>query len=347
VAVVRAAARDALADDSVEVLSAALETLGALGDADDLPRVADLLWHSDERVAAVATNGVSQLAFRHVDAARALLHAARPPHDPLVLGCVLLGAIASKQQLRDEDVRLLERALAHDDPHVRRASIDALAQAGGGAAAEAVVFALADEEREVKLAAVRALGQLRVAEPLVAVVADGRDPVLAATALRALTDASPDGALAAARPLVRHNDAAIASAAVEAIGQLTVRSGVAAPPSTRDEALFVALEHPEAEVVKLALSFVGVDPSPRAMARLGLCLDHSSWEVRRLAAELLGQDKSPAAQGLLRSRYERERDPIVREAIAHAVSLRPVVADLGRLTDREASNAPQGSKAEE
>jgi HEAT repeat protein len=210
-----------------------------------------------------------------------------------------------------------------------------------------VVFALADEERDVKLAAVRALGRLRVPEPLVAVIADDRDPVLAATALRALLGADADRALGAARPLVKHVDAAIACAAVEAIGQLAARSTPPGPGATRDEALFAALEHPEAEVVKLALSFVGVDPSPRAMARLGMCLDHPSWEVRRVAAELLGQDKSTSAQGLLRSRYERERDPIVREAIAHAFSLRPVTPDPGRPAEREALHVPQGSKAGE
>jgi HEAT repeat protein len=81
-------------------------------------------------------------------------------------------------------------------------------------------------------------------------------------------------------------------------------------------------------VVKLALSLVGQRPGPRAMARLGMCLDHASWEVRRIAAELLGQDKSPAAQALLRSRYEREKDPIVRDAIAAAVSVRPPAETL-------------------
>ena len=42
-----------------------------------------------------------------------------------------------------------------------------------------------------------------------------------------------------------------------------------------------------------------------------------------MAAELLGQAKNPAAHGLLRARYERERNPIVREAISAAVSIRP------------------------
>jgi HEAT repeat protein len=327
---VRAEVRDALASESLLVVSAAVEALGVLGEADDLRRLAPLVWHNDERVAAGATNAVSELAARNVEAARSLLRESRPPHDPLVLGCILLGAIASTQSLAEGDIRLLERALAHDDPQVRRAAIDALAQAAAPAAADAIVYALADEEREVKLAAIRALGRLKQSEPLVDVVADTRDPVLAATALRALSDADPERALAAAQPLVKHVDPAIASAAVEAIGQLGEHGGLSSSAQAeREDALFAALDHPEAEVVKLALSLVGPQPSPRTLARLGLCLDHSSWEVRRVAAELLGQEKSSAAQGLLRARYERERDPIVREAIADAVSVRP--ADPGRV----------------
>jgi HEAT repeat protein len=185
------------------------------------------------------------------------------------------------------------------------------------------VFALADEEHEVKLAAVRALGRLRRPEPLARVVAHTRDPVLIATALRALGEADAERALAAATPLVTHADAAIACAAVEAVGQLaSPRSPSSLAPACED-ALFAALDHPDAEVVKLALSLVGSRPGARVMARLGLCLDHASWEVRRVAAELLGQDKSPGAQALLRARYEREKDPTVRDAIAAAVSVRP------------------------
>jgi HEAT repeat protein len=323
IAVVRDAVRVALSDSSLEVLAGALEALGAVGDASDLRRAASFVAHADERIAATATNTLSELAARHVDAARALLRDAGT-EDPLALGCVLLGAIASTRPLQDDDVRLLERALAHTDPHVRRAAIDALAQAGGEAAADAVVFALADEEHEVQLAAARALGRLGRAEPLERLVGDTRDPVLTATALRALSDADPDRALAAARPLVGLTDAAIACAAIEAIGQLASSSrSPAHVVAACEETLYLALDHPDAEAVKLALSLVGSNPGPRALARLGACLDHASWEVRRIAAELLGQDKSLAAQALLRARYEREKDPVVRDAIAAAVSVRP------------------------
>jgi HEAT repeat protein len=324
---VRAALREALDDPSLEVVACAVEALGPIGEAPDLRRLAVMVTHADERIAATASNAVSEVAARHVEAARALLRDPSVARDPLALGCVLLGAIASAQPLSDEDVALLERALAHDDPRVRRAAIDALAQSGGDAAADAVVFAIADEEHEVQLAAVRALGRLGRAEPLVGVVSDTRDPVLVAAALRALGDADPERALDAARPLVLHADAAIACAALESIGQLASARAAGRVPThvvaAGEDALFAALDHPDPEVVKLALSLVGVRPGARALARLGLCLDHPSWEVRRLAAELLGQDKSPAAQALLRACYEREKDSAVRDAISAAVSLRP------------------------
>jgi HEAT repeat protein len=327
VATVRTALREALESGSPEVIACAVEALGPIGDGEDLRRIATLIEHSDERIVATATNAVSELAARHVEVARALLRDAESGHDPLSLGCVLLGAIASTQALSDDDVRLLERALAHDDPQVRRAAVDALAQAGGDAAADAVVFALADEEHEVQLAAVRALGRLGRADPLIGLVADTRDPVLTATTLRALGDADPVRALAAARPLVARADAAVACAAVEAIGHLASSrssSRVTQQLSVAcEDALFAALDHPDPEVVKVAIMLVGARPGARALARLGLCLDHPSWDVRRLAAELLGQDKSASATALLRARYDREKDPVVRDAIAAAVSVRP------------------------
>jgi HEAT repeat protein len=334
VAEVRAALRRSLDDPSLEVVACAIEALGPLGDARDLRKVAKWVWHADRRVVAAATNSVSELAARHVDAARALLRSARPGRDLLVLGCILLGAIASTQPLLEDDIRLLQRALSHGEAQVRRAAIDALAQGGGDAAADAVVFALADEEHDVRLAAVRALGRLGRAEPLVGVVGRTNDPVLTATALRALGEADPERALSAARPLVTHADAAIACAAVEAIGQLAAPRVASASgrPSAHvvaacEDALFAALDHPQGEVVKLSLSLVASQPGPRALARLGMCLDHPSWEVRRVAAELLGQEQSVGARALLHASYERERDPIVRAAIASATSVRPA-ADL-------------------
>jgi HEAT repeat protein len=334
------ALREALQDPSPEVVVCAVEGLGRLGDGADLRKVARLLGHADERIDAASSRATADIAARHVEAAREQLRDSSPAHDPVSLGCVLLGAIASVEPLQEGEIGLLERAVAHDDPRVRRAAIDALAESGAATAADVVAVALADEEHEVQIAAARALGRLGRPEALVGVVSDTRDPSLAGAALRALSDADPSRALISARPLVSHPDAAIACAAVEAIGQLPAARG-SSPPSSleaaREDALFTALEHSNADVVKLALSLVGTEPGARALARLGLCLDHASWEVRRLAAELLGQDRRAEADGLLRARLERERDPVVRDAIAAAFSLRappPTARSAGSGTEQ-------------
>ena len=78
----------------------------------------------------------------------------------------------------EEDVRAIESALSHGDPRTRRYAVEALAVIGGDAAADAVSFALADEEHDVQLAAVRALGQLGRVEPLAALIGSSRDPGL-------------------------------------------------------------------------------------------------------------------------------------------------------------------------
>jgi HEAT repeat protein len=323
----RIALRGALDDVSPEVSACAIDALGHVGDANDLARVVGVASHADERVAAAVRRAIWQLAAKHVGAARALLAEASLASSQAELGCTLLGAIGSVQKLHEDEIRVLERALAHDLPQVRCAAIEALAQLGGDAAADAVVFALADEEHDVQLAAVRALGQLGRAEPLANLVADTRDAVLAAAAFRALGDADPSRAVAAACPLVTHSDAALACAAVEAIGLLALGRASTSVATACEDALFRALDHEDVEVVKLALSLVGTQPGARALARLGLCLDHPSWDVRRMAAELLGHSQASGSQALLRARYEREREPLVRDAIASAVSLRPARGD--------------------
>jgi HEAT repeat protein len=158
--------------------------------------------------------------------------------------------------------------------------------------------------------------------------------VLTASALRALGEADPERALVAARKLVGHAEPAIAASGVEALGVLRVSPHLS---ERCDDALLDALDHPDPEVVTLALSLLGGQPSFRAAARIGLCLDHPSWEVRRLAAEILSQDRSAASQEFLRARYERETDPTVRDAIAAAVSIRPPSKDSSRPRDRSRS----------
>jgi HEAT repeat protein len=144
-----------------------------------------------------------------------------------------------------------------------------------------------------------------------------------------LGEADAERLLVAALPLVKSESAAIASAAIEALGRAYAQARRGASPalatarSTLEDGLFSALDHPDVEVVKLALSEISDAPDARALARLGMSLDHASPDVRKLAGELLGSAGGPGAQALLRARLTRERDPSVREALTEALMTRP------------------------
>lgn len=311
--------RDALLDMSPEVVASAVKSLGILGAEADLSRIVLLVGHEDARVRTAAIGALGNLAARTGKAARALALSMDVASSETAAACVIWGALAEVSPLSVDEVAFLKGALLHEEARTRRLAVQALALSPDEGTGDAIAFALMDEEREVRMMAARALGSLGRADHLLAVVRTGQDPDLIGVALRALSTADPDRAFRAARPLVRSTDPAVACAAVEAIGELD--------NPRREEVLFEALEHPESEVVKVALSEIASASSAAStVSRLGLCLDHASWEVRRLAAELLGQSGGDGAKGLLRSRYEREKDPMVREAIASAVTLRPPAA---------------------
>ncbi|MDB4998723.1 MAG: repeat protein, partial [Myxococcaceae bacterium] len=306
--------RGGLLDPEGDVVLASIKGLGLLGEPEDLERLIPLTWHEDPRASLAAVTALAALGVWYPDEASTLLASIDPTGAQAIAGAALVPTRAGEKT--DEGVAFLERAIAHRDPRARRVAVEALALLGGKKAGENVAFALADEEREVRLAAVRALGQLGRAEPLANLVESSDDHELVVSALRALGEADKARGFAAARARVHSPSAEIACAAVEAIDRF-------GSSGEREDALFDALGHPDSEVVKLALSSLATNLDARALARLGMSLDHESWEVRRLASELLGQSKSPSAQALLRARLEREKEPVVRDALTNALSLRP------------------------
>ncbi len=320
------ALRAALTDPSAEVVAAALKVFASSGRGADIPAVARYARHADPRVSAAACSAIHALAARSPREARAQLLGIDPRAAEAVVGCILLGAIsqavtAFPNTLEPNELRFLTIAVTNEDALTRRAAVEALSAIGGDASSDAVALAIADEDHDVRLTAIRALGEMGRAETLGLLVESAPDPETTAAALRALFDASPERAFAAARPRVRAVDPVVACAAVEVVG--------AVPGPRREDALFEALEHREPEVVKAALFAIGRGVDARALARLGLCLDHDSWEVRKLAAEVLGQEGSSPSRALLRARLERETDPAVRETITTGLSARPSGGEVG------------------
>jgi HEAT repeat protein len=315
------ALREALADPSTEIRAAALSSLAAAGNADDLRAIVPYSTSRDPLIAGTARSAMQALANRNPTEALEIV-AGIDAHGPnAVIGCVLIGAVAeigvgADASKRDtpSNVSFLRAALDHGDVQVRHAAVDALASLADAGAADAAAFALADEEEEVVLAAVRALGRMRRPAPLLTLLRTTKKPGVVATSLLALRLASPDDAFEAARPLLVRSDPVLACAAVEAVGQLD--------SPRRVEGLRLALEHPEPEVVRAALVELARGADADAFAKVTECLEHPSSDVRCLVADLLGAEGSSASQALLRDRLVRESDARVRDAIAEALSAR-------------------------
>jgi hypothetical protein len=103
----------------------------------------------------------------------------------------------------------------------------------------------------------------------------------------------------------------------------------------RAEALSLAATHADDGVVKAALTELARSGDADAWVYVEKALDHDSWKVRRFAAELLAtRARSPGVDDAkLRLRLEHERDPLVKEAIARALTYRGTSGAGGR--DRE------------
>jgi HEAT repeat protein len=233
-----------------------------------------------------------------------------PRGDEALAAAIILGALRTGTEF-------LGVALTHRLADVRRAAIEALAAIGGDDAARTVSVSLADEEAVVALAAIRALGRLGRSEQLAALAATTRDPLRLSTVLKALREADPDRAFAAARPLLRSKEPSIAAAAIDVVGSIS-SEGTA-------HALMSAADHPDHEVTKLALGQIAKLGDERALAALSSAVEHEAEAVRKYAAELLGHvgAKLPEASIVLRARLDRERSADVRRAIMNALAVRP------------------------
>jgi HEAT repeat protein len=310
-----AAVRGALDDAEPEVVAPALKSLAIVGGPPDLAPVARHVASSDAKVAGAAIAALSAIAGRHPDAARELLSGADPRGDQALAATIVLDALAQAKKSVAADEAFLASALTHREASVRKSAIDALASIGDEEAAAAVTLSLADEEPLVAHAAIRALGRLGRAEHLASLAASTRDPMRLAAVLRALRDADKVRAFAAARPLLRAAEPAIAAAAVEVIGTI--------PFEGRLEALMSAAGHPDTEVVKLALAQLANTKDEVALAALGSALEQGPEPVRKYAAELLGTHEAEAdAEALLRSRLDRERSADVRRVIMESLAAR-------------------------
>ncbi len=273
----------------------ALHAIGMLGEAEDLGLAEAIFLTSEGAVAYAAEAALSALACRHSEAARTLAAEAESVAQRGRAAAVMLGALAEANALGDAEpraLRFLSAAVISQDASTRRAAAAALARLGGSAAIEALVYALADEEREVRRTAARGLGRLAAAKDdakLLGVVRASGDPELLSVAVRAAGDvlaawpeegtppppaplfvrselrprgdASAPGASPPSRPPPPASGRLVAALAglcedpSPDVATAALDSLRRAPPDVpgRIEAMSRALEHPDVNVVKTAV----------------------------------------------------------------------------------------------
>jgi len=299
--------RDSLGDGSTDVVVAALRSLATVGAAGDIRHVFEMSDRGDVHILLAKNAALSSLAGRFPKVARDLLKGLDPHSDAALSGCVLIEALGRLGLGADADESFAEVAVAHRDSRVRRGAVEALATIASDDAVRMVSFALADEEEQVALAAIRALGRMRAIRPLAQLMTSSKNPVFVGAALRALGEADDEVQLAHASALASSADYALASIAIETIG-LSSADG-------REQALAGALTHSDPAVVCLILSELVRLHGDRSREALAWAIEHPSREVRQHAAELLGLDGSEEARTLIRARLVREDDPQVKEAL--------------------------------
>ena len=320
--------RGALGDSNPDLRALALKMLAQIGTAEDLPTVAALVTDPTAQVAAAAANALLDLAPLHREAARALVsqgtRAAASADETAAssvqsaAGCWAAAALIRAGESVSESTRAMAlTSLVHGSSPSRRAALETFAALGRDAQEEAqaaVAFALADEEREVVIGAVRALAAMGRADPLASFLASTDDSFLVAATLSALADADPERGYKEALLRLSNSDPSVATAAVSAVAR--------AGDEHRAHGLSIAASHPDDGVVKTALTELARSGGADAWIEVERALDHENWKVRRFAAELLATRAPGSDDAKLRLRLEHERDPLVKEAITRALAYR-------------------------
>jgi HEAT repeat protein len=212
-------------------------------------------------------------------------------------------------------VEVLKRGLHSGDPRTRRAVVQALAMADATDVAQLIGYAVADEDIDVQIAAVRTLGQLRTSEanaPLRTALESPFPPIRAEAAL-ALGRRDASTAIPQIRALLEDSEPVVIAAALDSLAWLG--------DSEVEAAVERALSHPDQEVFQAALRAARTLPSSAAEDFVARGLEHDAWNVRMLAIKLLLEIGTQRTRKLLTNALSVEGDSMVRHAIESGLRL--------------------------
>jgi HEAT repeat protein len=291
--------------DSVDVVrAAAAESLRWGGEARDCRVLVECLDSSSHLVRAAATNALEALAVQVPDAVEDALRGA----DFDGPGGADVAHVLSRLD-SPGSVELLKRGLHSGDPRTRRAVVQALAMANATDVAELIGYAVADEDIDVQIAAVRTLGQMSTNEanaPLRTAL-DSPFPAIRAEAALALGRREADGSIPQIRALLEDREPVVIAAALDALAWLH-------DPEVGDS-VERALAHSNEEVFQAGLRAARTLPAHAAERLVSRGLEHPAWNVRMLATNLLIELDTQRSRKILREALANETDSMVRHAI--------------------------------
>jgi len=317
-----------LDDPEWPVRQAAIEALGAVGDASAVPLLIAAVKQADQQRdegAASALRAAAVEAFGRIGASAVapLVEALRDKHAKLRESAIAaLGAVGGDQALA-----ALAETLKDDRSSVRQAGAAAVARAGGAKAVPALKDALGHKDPTTRKCAAAALGAIDSGESVAALrqaLGDREKPVreAAVDALGSLGSAAAIAALVAELP----------SADRELKGTIAARlKAMTWTPADPAERVVYAALHGRYDEAAAAGS-AAVDPLVAALA-------DRDPEARRGAAGALGRLADPRAAGALVALF-KDADQSVREAAATAIAgigLPAADAVLDALKDRTAT----------
>ncbi|MFO0683554.1 MAG: HEAT repeat domain-containing protein [Sandaracinus sp.] len=297
---IRRALREALASRDETTLLAAVRGLASWAEPDDAPALVALGNHASATIAQAASETVAQLGRTAKDAVSVAVVAARSDE-------ATAWGSATFTLPPDVAIEKLRVALSEADPRTRRAAVTALADVQDLQAAELAAMALADEDADVRVSAIRTLAARSdvagraLAESRIALELRSELSPVRAEACRALSRLDARGRADAILRLVEDPSSEVRIAALTTLVHWEDPRGVAALPA--------ALENPDPEVVKAAVTLARARPS--LVPPLRSLLAHPAWDVRHAAVLALATiDRASVI-----AHRERETDGLVRAAI--------------------------------
>ena len=299
-----------LTDATDAVRAAAAESLRWWGDARDCRALVECLNSSSHEVRAAATSALEAIARHAPDLVEDALARADLDGPGGADIAQVLSRLASNGA-----VEVLKRGLHSGDPRTRRAVVQALAMADATDVAQLIGYAVADEDIDVQIAAVRTLGQLRTSEanaPLRTAL-DSPFPPIRAEAALALGRRDASTAIPQIRVLLEDPEPVVIAAALDSLAWLG--------DSEVKAAVERALSHSDHEVFQAALRAASTLPATDAEGFLARGLQHAAWNVRMLAIKLLLDIGTKRTRKLLTDALSIESDSMVRHAIESGLRL--------------------------